>query len=54
MRFHSFIVFVAAAIPTVAIDYTMGKGKLAALCSAAGAPSYVPGEINADELAADL
>ena len=38
MRFHSLVFALALQVPTVAIDYTLGRGKVKALADASGVP----------------
>lgn len=54
MRFHSLVFALHAGLPTVAIDYTNGRGKVASLASSASVPSHRPDMINAAKLADDL
>lgn len=48
MRFHSLVFALGLEVPTVAIDYTLGKGKVHALAERFGVPYQNLAELNAD------
>ncbi len=48
MRFHSLVFALGLEIPTVAIDYTLGKGKVHALAERFGVPYQNLAELTAD------
>jgi len=48
MRFHSLVFALGLEVPTVAIDYTLGKGKVDALARRFGAPHRNLADIDAD------
>lgn len=50
MRFHSFVFALALDVPAVAIDYTLGRGKVAALAERFRVPSVSLDAIDADTL----
>ena len=54
MRFHSLIFGLGCGVPSVAIDYTMGKGKLSALAESSDVPCHVVGNIDPHQLKQDL
>jgi polysaccharide pyruvyl transferase WcaK-like protein/sulfatase maturation enzyme AslB (radical SAM superfamily) len=54
MRFHALVFGIGCGIPTVAIDYTMGKGKLFALATAAEVPHHRVGEVDPKRLEEEL
>lgn len=48
MRFHSLVFALGLEVPTVAIDYTLGKGKVHALAERFGVPYQNLAELDAD------
>jgi polysaccharide pyruvyl transferase WcaK-like protein/sulfatase maturation enzyme AslB (radical SAM superfamily) len=54
MRFHALVFALATATPTVAIDYTLGEGKVAALASAHNVPHCALDAIDAELLISQL
>ncbi len=54
MRFHALVFALATATPTVAIDYTLGEGKVAALASAHNVPHCALDAIDAELLVSQL
>jgi polysaccharide pyruvyl transferase WcaK-like protein/sulfatase maturation enzyme AslB (radical SAM superfamily) len=54
MRFHSLVFATVAGRPTLAIDYTLGKGKVAALAGRTGVPTLQLDTLTAPRLAEGL
>lgn len=54
MRFHSLVFALQSRTPTVAIDYTLGKGKVASLADLARVPVHNPIAIDRSALARDI
>lgn len=50
MRFHAEVFALALGLPTVAIDYTLGRGKVAALSEAHGVPHQPLDALDEDRL----
>lgn len=48
MRFHSVVFALGLGVPTLAIDYTLGKGKVHALAERFGVPFQSLAELDAD------
>jgi polysaccharide pyruvyl transferase WcaK-like protein/sulfatase maturation enzyme AslB (radical SAM superfamily) len=48
MRFHSVVFALGLEVPTVAIDYTLGKGKVRSLCDRFGVPNQNIAELDAN------
>lgn len=46
MRFHSLVFAVATSTPCLAIDYTVGKGKVGALATHLGVPQFSIADVN--------
>lgn len=54
MRFHSLVFAQACGTPTLAIDYTMGRGKVSSLAEATSTPSLVYGAFDSGLLLRSL
>ncbi|WP_417273512.1 polysaccharide pyruvyl transferase family protein [Celeribacter halophilus] len=54
MRFHSLVFGLGLGIPSVALDYTLGKGKVKALADRFDIPQFLLDEISASSLADSL
>lgn len=54
MRFHSLVFALGIGIPAVAIDYTMGKGKVSSLASQYNIPHYSLDDISAESISTSL
>lgn len=54
MRFHALVFAIACGVPCVAIDYTMGKGKVASLANSMTVQQHRPGRIDPDRLIEEL
>jgi polysaccharide pyruvyl transferase WcaK-like protein/sulfatase maturation enzyme AslB (radical SAM superfamily) len=54
MRFHALVFALGCGTPSVAIDYTLGKGKVWALAERHAVPCRSLSEVNATQLVADI
>lgn len=54
MRFHALVFGVASGVPTLAIDYTLGRGKVAAFANRVGTPSLALDDLTGPALAANI
>jgi len=54
MRYHSLVFSIAANLPTVAIDYTLGKGKIASLVNRYSIPSERFDELSSESISHKL
>ena len=54
MRFHSLVFALGLEVPTVAIDYTLGKGKVHALAERFGVPYQNLAELDADFIVREI
>lgn len=54
MRFHSLVFSIACGLPTVAVDYTLGKGKVGSLAKKQGITQFSLTDVQADAVAEEI